>query len=128
MTDKDRALAEEVAVEKAGGEAEVTDERLEQSLTMYRRFKNYTTDKLLTAKAKLREALRQCAEWAKAYDEESRQTFMESIKGLAEWVNSTASIEALEKRDWMVWNLHQELDPNTVRVTFTEDDIEADRF
>jgi hypothetical protein len=95
---------------------DVTDERIERSLAVFRRYKLHKADELLTEKQKLRHLLTQCGRWAKRYDTDAQQDYAKRMRDLLEWIDA-ATIEELRKYSWWVTELHDSLDPERIAAS-----------
>jgi hypothetical protein len=124
MTPEDETFIAELVAEKAAGEVkDVSDARLQQSLTIYRRWKCYKDDELDAAKEKLYDELAQCVVWAKRYGLATQQEFAEQIQHFREWVDARTSVAELHEHGWGVHQLHTDLDPNRPRIEIGDDEI-----
>jgi HNH endonuclease len=137
MTPEDRTFVAELVAEKAAGEVrDVSEERLEQSLLLHRRWKFYTLDEqrdarqklygeLRGAKQKLYDKLAQCAVWAQQRVPAEQEEFAGQILSLREWIDGIKwkSVADLNDHGWVVDELHTSLDPSTPHIEFEDGEL-----
>ena len=92
-----KAIGAEMVV--ANGQAlDVSEERYEQSLAVFRRWKFYADGELLGAKKELRDTMLKCIEWSKSFDRDVQQEHAATIKELMNWIDREKSIAQLKEK------------------------------
>jgi hypothetical protein len=123
MTPEDKTIVAELVAEQAAGEVrDVSEERLQQSLVLHRRWKFYTVDELRDARQKRYDKLAQCVEWAKQYGPADQKEFAGQILHLREWIDGLKTVAELNEHGWGVDELHTQLDPSRPRIEFDADE------
>jgi hypothetical protein len=130
MSAGDAEFVAALAAEKvsANGLAQdVTDERHERSLAIYRRWKFYKDDELRAEKQKLRDRLLKIVQWSKLTDKDSQIAYADSIKAVANWIDREQSVEALRNNAYeLLGPLELDLDPDQRCIENCEDFIELE--
>jgi hypothetical protein len=119
MSAEDGAFISAVTLEKAaasGVAQDVSEDRFQQSLAVWRRAANYTRDALRDAKQKLYDALEVAALWAKRSGDEDQKTFGEQIQYYRDWIDQVKSLGVLNAGAHAVYELRDSLDPNAAEL------------
>lgn len=111
-----------VLADKDGGIRDVSEERLERSLDVYRHWKLFVTDELLQEKNKLRGLLRECVTWAKRYSIEDQRDYAQTFRALSDWLDRAKSIEEVRDNKWEIEQQHFDLDPSRPKPNFDDPD------
>ncbi len=116
ITEEDKTFVLAVAAEKADAGSEVrdvSDERLNQSYAVFRRYKSCERDALIKGKDEIYGGLNQCVLFAKRFNDARQQEEAERIKTVRELVDRAKTLEDLKQPRWMMSDLLTELDPDT---------------
>ena len=117
-------IAEIAATKSASTQAQdIDEERYQQSLSVFRRWKHFKNDELLGEKQKLRNKLAQCVVWAKRCDPEMQREFATSIKEHKDWLDREKDVKQLVEHGWLVDELYSTLDPDRSVVAFDPDNF-----